>query len=131
MSGPCMCGDPYCGSCGSPGLAEHEAAEERALERFMEAHLGPGEYELAVTVGLAAVMEARKYAKAAVENERQNSSEYIEHLKEKAAEKEKCSHTRVEGGTMVYCELEEGHLGKHRGSKAVISGYVEWEVRQS
>jgi len=24
MSGPCLCGDPYCGSCGNPEMAKYE-----------------------------------------------------------------------------------------------------------
>lgn len=36
MSGPCLCGDPYCPSCGNPGLADWEAAME-AINEEVEA----------------------------------------------------------------------------------------------
>jgi hypothetical protein len=32
--GPCMCGDPYCGSCGNPGAAAWEDFSIEAQERF-------------------------------------------------------------------------------------------------
>lgn len=30
--GPCLCGDPYCGSCGNPSLAEFESFVDNILE---------------------------------------------------------------------------------------------------
>ena len=45
MRGPCMCGDPYCASCGNPGLAELEAAEERLSEECGKLALTSEEYQ--------------------------------------------------------------------------------------
>ena len=35
MSGPCLCGDPYCPSCGDPGAAKWEDFTIEAQERFI------------------------------------------------------------------------------------------------
>ncbi len=32
MSGPCLCGDPYCGSCGNP----EQAAMDEKFEEFVD-----------------------------------------------------------------------------------------------
>jgi hypothetical protein len=37
MVGPCLCGDPYCPNCGTPGLARAEAAENQLAEALYEA----------------------------------------------------------------------------------------------
>lgn len=63
MVGPCLCGDPYCGSCGNPAWAEAQAAEEWTLEALAKAKLTPEEYKIVVSVGLAAVCHARRAAK--------------------------------------------------------------------
>ena len=34
--GPCLCGDPYCGSCGNPELALYEDAEIAIGEKLSE-----------------------------------------------------------------------------------------------
>lgn len=34
MVRPCLCGDPYCGSCGNPSLAVLEEAEEQLMEEL-------------------------------------------------------------------------------------------------
>lgn len=68
MSGPCLCGDPYCPSCGNPGAAELEATEEWAMEEMSKAQLTPDEYRLVVTVGLAVVFECRKYAETVLKD---------------------------------------------------------------
>jgi hypothetical protein len=60
MSGPCLCGDPYCPSCGSPEAAKVEAANEWAMAEFSNANLTPDEYKLVVKVGLQAVEAVRK-----------------------------------------------------------------------
>lgn len=69
MSGPCLCGDPYCGRC-FPGGAQIEAAEEQAMEAFSKAGLRAEEYDLAVKVGIEAVKQAREYAKMRLEEQK-------------------------------------------------------------
>jgi hypothetical protein len=69
MAGPCMCGDPLCGRC-FPGAAKLEAAAEWAMEEFSMAGLRAEEYEIAVKVGIVAVMRAREYAKFRLEEQK-------------------------------------------------------------
>jgi hypothetical protein len=68
--GPCMCGDPYCPSCGTAD-ARTEAAAEWATEELAKAGLTPDEYSLVVKIGLLAVEHTRKATETAkaIENE--------------------------------------------------------------
>jgi len=52
MSGYCLCGDPYCPSCGNPGAAQWEEFIEKALERFGECQDGTKTPEEALEVFL-------------------------------------------------------------------------------
>jgi hypothetical protein len=61
--GPCMCGDPYCSSCGDPGRAEAEEAETAVIELFAKEKFTPEEYRLASVVAIAAVMAHREAIK--------------------------------------------------------------------
>jgi len=36
MTGPCLCGDPYCPSCGNPAAAEYADAVDELCERLLE-----------------------------------------------------------------------------------------------
>lgn len=65
MNGPCLCGDPYCPSCGNPHLALLEEAETWAINSMAGANLSPDEYRMVVSVGLAAVHHGRRIAKRA------------------------------------------------------------------
>lgn len=71
MKGPCLCGDPYCPSCGNPGLAEKEEMEERFLETLDKYNLSKVEYEVVLTVGLAAV-EAHRQARREERRDEEN-----------------------------------------------------------
>ena len=53
MTGPCLCGDPYCGACGDPGLALFEEFIDglsKKLEKYDDI-----ECRLFVAAGTAAV----------------------------------------------------------------------------
>lgn len=71
MSGPCLCGDPYCNSCfpGNDG-GSLEAAEDWTIGTLQKAKLSPDEYRVVVSVGLAAVHHTRKAATAAAKETR-------------------------------------------------------------
>jgi hypothetical protein len=66
VKGPCLCGDPYCPSCGNPGAAEFEEAENWASERLYKHCQTPEEIRLVITVGLVAMRQARRAAEKAV-----------------------------------------------------------------
>ena len=58
--GPCLCGDPYCSSCGNPSAAKFADAIEDFCERLEnDVH---DEYELSIfyEAGLKAVHDYRK-----------------------------------------------------------------------
>ena len=88
MAGPCMCGDIYCASCGDPGLAEVEAAEEWLIDQLDEMKLSVQEYKIVATVGLEAVRASREAVQhernqiALGEAESQDHMEAIDYLKQ-------------------------------------------------
>lgn len=59
MSGPCLCGDPYCPSCGSPGQAKLEAAYEAATDAMINYKLSPDEVAVFAKIGLEAALAFR------------------------------------------------------------------------
>lgn len=79
MTGPCLCGDPYCPSCGDPGLAEKEAAHEAFAERLWNTDLAAGELDLLFEAGMAAVKAHR-----AVFAEMRRNDEMAKHMEEAA-----------------------------------------------
>lgn len=91
MPGPCLCGDPYCGSCGDPMLAEQEAAVEKLVETLMVDHqLMPDEMEFLVKVIPVLLEEIRKLrdnsARGAMESLTFQTSEMREHTQALEAE---------------------------------------------
>lgn len=77
MSGPCLCGDPACGRC-FPGGRQIEAAQEWALGALDKAGLRAEEYELAIKVGIEAVLRAREYAKLMIQEQKFIEAEHKE-----------------------------------------------------
>lgn len=51
----CMCGDPYCPSCGNPNRARVEEAEINLIDACVSAGLTVEEYAVVRDVGLRAV----------------------------------------------------------------------------
>ena len=81
--GPCLCGDPYCPSCGDPSLGVLEDAEQRTTEALHEIELGPGFYDFLT----ALVPHLAKAFEEAVDREvqmrRADDALYISHLESK------------------------------------------------
>ena len=65
MTGPCMCGDPYCPSCGDPQAAAVEAFIDALYEKVQD--FNEDEAAVFVAAGEAAVkaMRERKVVPAA------------------------------------------------------------------
>ena len=87
MAGPCLCGDPYCGSCGDPGCADQEAAVENFMDTLLEDHqLMPDELEFLVKVIPLILTEVRKLrensARGAMESLAFQVSEMEERIRE-------------------------------------------------
>jgi len=83
MTGPCLCGDPYCPSCGDPAAAALEEKIEQIMEQASELIQHPGEADVFFAAGKAAVEAARQYADEAVREQAHNDSLYIGYLREK------------------------------------------------
>lgn len=64
--GPCLCGDPYCSSCGNPAAAAIEDAESKLMELLNGENLTPDEYEIVGAAGLAVVHTIREQVKKAL-----------------------------------------------------------------
>ena len=85
MTGPCLCGDPYCPSCGDPaGQAEIDAVvsvlekAEKKIETYHEARI----FYMA---GMAAVREHRKAVDTIVSEQTQEADMSIDWLKDERA----------------------------------------------
>lgn len=63
--GPCLCGDPYCPSCGDPELGRIEAAEEAMMKALSDQKFTVEEYEFATRVAIQSVEAFREALKGA------------------------------------------------------------------
>lgn len=50
MSGPCVCGDPYCPRCGDPERAKAELAAERLADTVVELNATEEEVEMLIKI---------------------------------------------------------------------------------
>jgi hypothetical protein len=89
MRGPCLCGDPYCPSCGDPEAARVEEECEKLWTEMDEKRMSLIELKLFKDVGFAAVEGHREACKDVVAEVRQDNAihvsmleDHIERLKE-------------------------------------------------
>jgi hypothetical protein len=83
--GPCMCGDPYCSSCGDPSLAKMEEAIEALTERLINLKLDEDELWLFEKMGKAAVEAQRECMTNRISTAREDDGQYIEYLESQLA----------------------------------------------
>ena len=87
-TGPCLCGDPYCPSCGDPSLGVLEDAEQRLYEALNELKVGPNFYDFVTEL----MPHLAKAFEAAVDREvkerRADDGLYIVHLESKIDQEE-------------------------------------------
>jgi len=60
---PCLCGDPYCPSCGNPSALALEGAVDDLLDAFNLEGFTFEEYEIAKEISIATVRTFRKLLK--------------------------------------------------------------------
>jgi hypothetical protein len=60
MVGPCLCGDPYCWSCGDPAGARLEDSLETIAEIFIDEGYSENEVDNFITAGKQEVEKIRK-----------------------------------------------------------------------
>ena len=58
IAGPCLCGDPYCPSCGNPSRAEVDKAIETACDILADCETGD-EVRFIIMTGKAALQHAK------------------------------------------------------------------------
>lgn len=85
MVGPCLCGDPYCPSCGNPAQAAYEEALEAFFDELRDMGLDEFEFAIFKEVGLAAVEAFRKVEKRVSAKQSQGDALYIQHLEDEVA----------------------------------------------
>ena len=83
MTGPCLCGDPCCASCGDPAQCAYEDACTQIVDDMIAANLTPDELAVFFNVGLSAVMNARDMATAAVADAQHASAEHVMYLQDR------------------------------------------------
>lgn len=89
MRRPCLCGDPYCGSCGDPSLAQFEAVEEKLMETLVELKASIFHYELLVAILPALVEAIDKIVNDQVRERMADDQMYISYLKDRVEELER------------------------------------------
>jgi hypothetical protein len=60
MNGPCLCGDPYCSSCGNPAAAEFADIMEDHCEMLEGFLIAKEEFQIFSEAGKAAVLKQRR-----------------------------------------------------------------------
>lgn len=103
MTGPCLCGDPHCQSCGNPAAAKYADWCDSFLDKLMdlaleedESTLLEGHLEAFIEKSLPAYRKARGMALDAVAAE---GAEYVNYLEDRVKELTTALNIRAEGGT--------------------------------
>jgi len=91
MVGPCLCGDPYCPSCGDPSAAEFEEWIERFTDKLIEAKIDIFEAKFIENSVFVLLKVYRDNIKDIIAEARQGDLEYIDHLKDRLVRIEKKS----------------------------------------
>jgi len=87
-SGPCMCGDPYCWSCGDPAQARLADCIDSLAEQIGDFIESPIEADLIWDAGKAAVLKAREMATEVMRDQAQGYEMEIERLQDRIDELE-------------------------------------------
>ena len=65
--GPCLCGDPYCPSCGNPEAAKIEAAEAELLGLLAKECQSADDYQAVGRIAVVFLAEQRRAVKNAIQ----------------------------------------------------------------
>jgi len=72
MKGPCLCGDPYCPSCGNPAAAAYADAVGEAMDEmqrvFESNNFTPAEIKMVQSLAMRAVISSRKITEQAIKD---------------------------------------------------------------
>ena len=81
MVGPCLCGDPYCGSCGDPSAAILEEAENELCDLLAQQGASLVHYTILSEMIPTFIKAVNKAIDDEVRERMQAQEEYIEYLK--------------------------------------------------
>lgn len=98
MKGPCLCGDPYCPSCGNPAQAEMEEAIEKLSEEIIAHGLDALEFALFKKTGFETVINLRA---AFAIREKEMAEAHKEHIDQLKSEIEDLTDQLAEAHTML------------------------------
>lgn len=80
MPGPCLCGDPYCPSCGNPEQENFKDAIDDLCEKMEDEQLSDHELGLFISVGFAAVKEHRRAVGGIMSDVNADHNAHVDHL---------------------------------------------------
>jgi len=83
VKGPCLCGDPYCGSCGDPSLAALEESEQALYDKLHEIKADIDFYHLLTAISPALKDSFEKAVNDRVMAARSDDEMYISHLRDR------------------------------------------------
>jgi hypothetical protein len=81
MVGPCLCGDPYCGSCGDPSLVILEEAEIKLADTMNEHKATIEHYDMVIKLVPILIRVVDEVVNERVKESRVADQEYIDYLK--------------------------------------------------
>ena len=86
VKGPCLCGDPYCGSCGDPSLLAEEAAIDKLMDTMSNSGATIDHYIILIAIVPALIKAVNNVVDAVVLDRMAGDQEYISYLKDRIFE---------------------------------------------
>ena len=88
MPVPCLCGDPYCGSCGNPEHAALEDAEQELCETMHQNSAGLHHYRILIKLIPELIKIVDEEIKQEVNERFTGHEQYVDYLKGRIADLE-------------------------------------------
>jgi hypothetical protein len=83
MKGPCLCGDPYCGSCGDPSLLAEEGAIDELIDVMRNNGATIDHYKVLIHLVPKLIAVINEVVNDVVQDRMAGDQQYIDYLKER------------------------------------------------
>ncbi len=86
VKGPCLCGDPYCGSCGDPSLLAEEGAIDELIDTMRNNGATIDHYKVLIHLVPRLITVINEVVDDIVRDRMAGDQQYISHLEERLKE---------------------------------------------
>ena len=86
VKGPCLCGDPYCGSCGDPSLLAEEVAIDKLMDTMSNSGATIDHYTILIAIAPVLIKAVNDAVDSVVRDRMAGDQQYISHLKDRIFE---------------------------------------------